>query len=131
MPSGSAELRAGDRLLLVGQSEDLRLLRMSLGLGESAELPTLRAFTEAQEGSAEPIYATAIHVDRGSELAGKSIRSCGLRQKYDCMILGLQRDRLPILQPDVNMTIQQGDLVWILGTERMAQKLIAGGFGEG
>ena len=53
-----------------------------------------------------------------------------MREDYDCMILGLQRDRLPILQPDVNMTIQQGDLVWVLGTRRMAEKLLAGGFDE-
>ena len=94
------------------------------------ELPTLRAFTEAQDKASEPLYATAIAVGAHSELSGKSIRSCGLRQKYDCMILGLQRERLPILQPDVNMTIQPGDLVWIFGTEKMAQKLLAGSFGE-
>lgn len=130
MPSGNTELRAGDRLLLVGRSEDLRSLRLSLGLDESMELPTLRAFTEAQDKASEPLYATAIAVGAHSELSGKSIRSCGLRQKYDCMILGLQRERLPILQPDVNMTIQPGDLVWIFGTEKMAQKLLAGSFGE-
>ena len=126
MPAANAELRAGDRLLLIGRREDLRSLRMSLGLDENVELPTLRAYTEAQDETAEPFYATAIPVGRDSELSGRSIRSCGLRQKYDCMILGLQREKLPILQPDVNMTIQQGDLVWILGTRRMAEKLLAG-----
>ena len=130
MPSGNVELREGDTLLLVGRSEDLRSLRMSLGLDEAMELPTLRAFTEAQEDETNALYATAIPVTQGSELAGRSIRGCGLREKYDCMILGLQRERLPILQPDVNMTIQQGDLVWVLGTRKMAEKLLAGGFGE-
>ena len=130
MPSGNVELRESDRLLVVGRSEDLRSLRMSLGLPEEMELPTLRAFTEGQKEASDPFYATAIGVGRDSELAGKSIRNCGLRQKYDCMILGLQRDRLPILQPDVNMTMQPGDLVWVLGTRRMAEKLLAGGFSE-
>ena len=46
------------------------------------------------------------------------------------MILGLQRSRLPILQPDVNMTIQKDDLVWVLGTRKMAARLLAGGFDE-
>ena len=130
MPSGNVELRESDRLLVVGRSEDLRSLRLSLGLAETEELPTLRAFTEGQDETADPFYATAIPVERDSALAGKSIRTSGLREKYDCMVLGLQRERLPILQPDVNMTIQQGDLVWILGTEKMAQKLLAGGFSE-
>ena len=131
MPSANAEVHALDRLLLVGRSEDLRSLRLSLELDEDEELPTLRAFTETQqEGDAGGFYATVIPVERDSELSGKSIRSCGLREKYDCMVLGLQRDKLPILQPDVNMTIQNGDLVWILGTRRMAEKLLAGGFSE-
>ena len=130
MPPANTELRTGDRLLLIGQREELRSLRMSLGLPEEMELPTLRAFTEGQKEASDPFYATAIGVGRDSELAGKSIRNCGLRQKYDCMILGLQRDKLPILQPDVHMTMQPGDLVWVLGTRRMAEKLLAGGFSE-
>ena len=96
MPPANTELRTGDRLLLIGQREELRSLRMSLGLPEEMELPTLRAFTEGQKEASDPFYATAIGVGRDSELAGKSIRNCGLRQKYDCMILGLQRDKLPI-----------------------------------
>ena len=130
MPSGNAELRAGDRLLLIGRAEDLRSLRLSLGMDESDPPPTLRAFTEAQDEAANPFYATVIPVERGSELAGKNIRSSGLRERYDCLVLGLQRNGLPILQPDVNMTVQPGDMIWILGTRRMAEKLLAGGFSE-
>ena len=130
MPSAYMELHTGDRVLLVGKSDDLRSLRISLNLDENMDLPTLRTFTESQDGSAEPFYATAISVGHDSDLAGKSIRNCGLRQKYDCMILGLQRQKLPILQPDVNMTIQQGDLIWIFGAKKMAQKLLAANLDE-
>lgn len=126
MPSGDLELRAGDQLYLIGKSEDLRSLRLSLGLPESAELPTLRQFIERQSDETTDVYAYALPVERDSELQGKSIKSSKLREKYDCMILGLQREKLPILQPDVNMTIQTDDLVWVLGTRRMAEKLLAG-----
>ena len=40
------------------------------------------------------------------------------------MILGLQRGNLPVVQPDVNMTIQSNDIVWILGTRTMAGKVL-------
>lgn len=131
MPSGNAELKEGDKLLVIGRTEDLRALRMSLGLPEESDPPTLRAFTESQEGDAAHLYATVIPVEKATELQGKTIRTSGLREKYDCMILGLQRDRLPILQPDVNMAIQRDDLVWVLGTRKMAARLLAGGFSEG
>ncbi len=130
MPTGNVELREGDRFLVIGKHDDLRAMRLSLNQPETAEPLTLRAFAEAQKGDGAHLYATVIPVDKVSELQGKSIRSSGLREKYDCMILGLQRSKLPILQPDVNMTIQRGDLVWVLGTRKMAAKLLAGGFSE-
>ncbi|MBR5095131.1 MAG: cation:proton antiporter, partial [Oscillospiraceae bacterium] len=130
MPTGNVELKEGDKILLIGRREDLRALRLSLGLSDESGAPTLRAFTESQEGDAAHLYATVIPVAQAPEIQGKSIRSSGLREKYDCMILGLQRDKLPILQPDVNMTIQPDDLIWVLGTRKMAAKLLAGGFSE-
>lgn len=128
MPSGSLELHEGDLLVLVGKAEDLRSLRLSLEMQEYEELPTLRAYTEAQADSPYAVFAYAIKVRKDSELAGKTIRSSALREKYDCMVLGLQRHHLPILQPDLNMTIQPDDYIWILGSRRMAEKLLAGGF---
>lgn len=128
MPSGTLELHEGDLLVLVGKAEDLRSLRLSLGMPEHEELPTLRAYTEAQADSPYAVFAYAIKVRKDSELAGKTIRSSALREKYDCMVLGLQRNRLPILQPDLSMTIQPDDFIWILGSRRMAEKLLAGGF---
>lgn len=130
IPSGDLELKPGDTLFLLGRAEDLRSLRLSFGRPEGEEPPTLRSFIEGQSDEPTDIYAYAIPVERGSELQGKSIKSSNLREKYDCMILGLQRNRLPILQPDVNMMMQTDDLVWVLGTRRMAEKLLAGEIAE-
>ena len=41
------------------------------------------------------------------------------------MILGLQRENLPLVHPDVNMVIQSDDLVWIMGTKSMASKVLS------
>ena len=124
MPSADLELRPGDRIFLIGRKEDLRSLHLSLGSPENPELMTLRQFTESQNSEATDVYAYALPVKKDSALQGKTIRSSGLRDDYDCMILGVQRNKLPILQPDVNMTIQTDDLVWILGSYRMAEKLL-------
>ena len=126
MPSGNLELRGGDLIFLLGRAEELRSMRLSLGDDGSAPLPTLRAFIDAQTDEASGVYAYAIPVGSDSALAGRTIRDSGLRERYDCMILGVQRARLPILQPDLNMTIQNDDLVWVLGSRRMAEKLLVG-----
>ena len=125
IPSGDAALHSGDTVYILGESAELRNLCLDLGIAEPAELPTLREFIAAEDSEPEALYSYAISVDKGSELAGKTVRDSGIRDNYDCMVLGLQRSRLPIVQPDVNMQIQNGDLVWVLGAKAMAGKLLA------
>ena len=125
IPSGDAALHSGDTVYILGESAELRNLCLDLGIAEPAELPTLREFIAAEDSDPDALYSYAISVDKGSELAGKTVRGSGIRDNYDCMVLGLQRSRLPIAQPDVNMQIQNGDLVWVLGAKAMAGKLLA------
>lgn len=125
IPSGDASLHSGDTVYILGEPAELRNLCLDLGIAEPAELPTLREFIAAEDSDPDALYSYAISVDKGSELAGKTVRGSGIRDNYDCMVLGLQRSRLPIAQPDVNMQIQNGDLVWVLGAKVMAGKLLA------
>lgn len=125
IPSGDAALHSGDTVYILGEPAELRNLCLDLGISEPEELPTLREFIAAEDTEQEALYSYAISVDKGSELAGKTVRGSGIRDNYDCMVLGLQRSRLPIAQPDVNMQIQNGDLVWVLGAKAMAGKLLA------
>lgn len=125
MPGGDLELHKGDRIFAIGESEDLRSLRMAMGLPENEALITLHRFVQGQPDGASAVYAFPLPVTKESDLLGKSIKTSRLREQYDCMVLGLQRNKLPILQPDVNMTFRDDDLVWVLGTRRMAEKLLA------
>lgn len=124
MPSGEFTLHGGDRLFVIGEESSLRNLCMSLSV-PVPELPTLRGFVSAESGTDSDLYSCALAVEKGSPLSGKTIRSSGIRENYGCMVLGLQRERLPIVQPDVDMSLQSGDIVWVLGTRSMAAKLMA------
>ncbi len=125
IPSGDMELHQGDLLQILGKPEDLRTFRLALWSTGMQDLGTLHDFIGGQEDTPSDVYVYAMPVQKGSPLQGKTIRSSRLRETYDCMVLGLQRNRLPILEPDVEMTIQAGDLVWIFGARRMAEKLLA------
>ena len=124
MPSGQFVIHRGDRLYVLGEESNLRNLCVSRG-EDGGSLPTLREFSASEQDRDNALFACALAVDKSSELAGKTIRDSGLRENYDCMVLGLQRSRLPIAAPDVDMAIQPGDLVWILGTRSMAEKLLS------
>ena len=125
MPSGTTALAAGDTVYVIGLRENLRSLRLGLGLAPREDPPTLRAFITAQEEADTNLYSYALPIEKGGALDGSTIKASAIRENYDCMVLGLQRENLPLVQPDINMVMQSGDLVWILGTRSMAAKVLA------
>ena len=123
MPSADFMTLKNDKLYVLGEKEKLRLLRQSLGMQER-EMPTLRQFILSQDENEKPLFSYALDLEKCRQFEGRSIKDSGIRENYDCMVLGLQRENLPLAQPDVNMVIQSGDLVWILGSQSMADKLL-------
>ena len=49
-----------------------------------------------------------------SLLTGKILRLAGLREA-GCMLLGLSRNGLSVMNPDPDLIFEQGDKVWIVG----------------
>ena len=125
MPDGDVALQDGDDIYLIGESDNIATLCSRLGVAQQPVQQTLREYMEEEESVVSDLYSFPILVDKNSSLAGKTIKDCGLRRDYDCMILGLQRSRLPIPTPDIHTVIAPGDQVWVLGTQDMADKLIA------
>lgn len=124
MPSGDMVLQKSDTIYLLGEKENLASFCNGKNLPMPEFSPSLRSFI-AKDSEEQRLYSYAMPIDKTSHLAGCTIRECGLREGYDCMILGLQRQAMPIAAPDVNMLIQAGDLIWLLGTPAMADKLVA------
>ena len=120
IPSGDMVLSEGDRLAVIGEKENLVSLRLSIGADAAEDIPTLHTYIAGEKA----LYTYTLDVAKNDHLAGSTIRDSGLRENYDCMILGLQRNLLPIIGPDVNFVIQRGDLVWLLGSHRMAEKAL-------
>lgn len=124
MPSGGTVLTKRDTVYVIGESGNLRSLRLALGLEETEAAPTLRDFVEQENDAENDLFSYALAVEKGSSLVGHSIKDSGIRENYDCMVLGLQRDNLPQAKPDVNMVISSGDLIWLLGTRSMAGRVL-------
>ena len=125
IPGAGEKVYAGEKVFVIGEMEGLRNLCLSRSLPLPEELPTLHDFVAREYDRDTDLYAYILAVEKDSPLAGELICSSGLRETHDCMILGLQRHRLPILRPDVNMEIQADDVIWLLGTRDSAKRLLA------
>ncbi len=126
MPDGDFAIEPRDIFYITGNMEDISSLFFSLGipLKDKESLPTLRTYIENQTGTESDVYDYAMLIKKGSPLVGKTIKESGIREKYDCMVIGFHRNRLLVLLPDTNTIIEANDLVWVLGTKTMAEKLL-------
>ncbi|MCL2496752.1 MAG: cation:proton antiporter [Clostridiales bacterium] len=129
IPAGTERVRAGDDLYLMGGKDRLDLLLRELGLPSSADgeiYPTLHDFIEkAQDGFAEEdqLLCYTVTAERGMKITGLSIKDAKLKEKWSCFVIGLERDLYPLIFPSHNMVINNRDLIWVLGTQKMAGKL--------
>lgn len=72
----------------------------------------------------QQLICCPISIDKKSEFLRKSIKNSGFREKYRGTIIGIERGNLPIINPDIDTILQQGDLIWVIGSKRMADTLI-------
>ena len=78
----------------------------------------------------DQIICCAMPITKESGFVRKSIKDSGFRARYGGFIIGLQRGNLPIIGPDKNLEIEDGDILWALGTEAMTDLLIQDGLLE-
>ncbi|OYZ24078.1 MAG: sodium:proton antiporter [Bdellovibrio sp. 28-41-41] len=62
----------------------------------------------------------SIFISGQNPFIGKSIRESGIRETTDGLVVGLERSGERVLNPDATESIQDGDLLWIVGnTEKI------------
>lgn len=125
IPTGKERLHKGDQVFLLGDEKPLKNIAFVLGITPLDFPQTLRSFMLAQEeDKAHALYCCAVQVTEETPFANKPIRDSGIREEWDCLLLGLQHNHYPMMQPDVNTLIAKGDLIWVLGSNKMVGQLV-------
>ena len=74
----------------------------------------------------EDIVLQKIVVDEHTQLKGKTIRHSGIRERTNGLVVGIERNKERILNPDSNTVFEWGDIVWIVGERKKIQRLSLG-----
>lgn len=133
IPDGAEQIHIGDSIWVLSDPKTLAnfvyICRMRGMLQPVAEAEmSLHDYIEQQDGSAaEQIYCCAVSIADVPRYAGKTIRGSSIKQDWSCFLLGLERDMLPINNPSPDMQLENGDLVWVLGSKQMGERLVAEG----
>ena len=136
VPGPEDEIRPGDRVTAMGTEEKLGNFLIMLEHAEHINTPerppeTLREYIYGEvHQKIEPkdqIMCCIVPVEWDSPLAGKSIRNSGFKDEYGGFIIGLERHNLAIPDPHIDSVVEVDDIVWTLGGQTMADKLIRDG----
>lgn len=99
-------------------------------LGTEEELGKLRPFVEVEDEvlvRERPESEMEIHysvVSEGSNYLGVSLHDTDLRNRYNALVIAVERDDEFILNPPPSVVFQKDDTVWFVATEAKAEALL-------
>lgn len=114
IPDGNVMVFAGDRLQAIGNDEQLNIMNNAL----REELIPEDADIEQREMKLHKLVIGA-----GSQLLGKTLKQSGIRDNYNCMVVGVEegQQNLTIINPSHRFEV--GDIVWVVGEEQNVERL--------
>lgn len=131
MPGGDVIIEKGDSLLLIGTINQLQVFdaainQRSLNLKQRKLPQSLRKFMleSHSENSEQQFLSLAITIDKHSPILGTSLKAADLRNKWNCLVIGLERGAFTMTNPHVSLVFEENDLLWVLGKQKMMNTLI-------
>ena len=113
-PMRSERLFPYDRLSVIGTDEQIERFRRCVeGKSAASEVPV-----NAQNYSLHRIL-----ISDTSPFRARSIRDSGIRENTKGLVVGLERSGHRVLNPDSTMTIETGDILWIVGDSQRVRAL--------
>jgi len=116
IPGGRERLYPQDRVQVIGSDEQLERFAEKL---QTMTLPASDSDLTQSEVCLKQFVLTP-----DSPFNGKSIRESGIRDKYKCVVVGVERGTASLRNPDADTVFQAGDLVWVVGEEMNVYDLL-------
>ena len=80
--------------------------------------------TDSDKNAADNFLSCAITIDKHTGLLGQTIKAADLRNRWHCLVIGLERGDYTFTNPNVSLVFEKGDLLWVLGKQEMINILI-------
>ena len=107
IPGGGEYIYPYDKLVVVGTDDDLTRFRHYVDERYRESLHNRR---EAQD-----VRMEQVPVGEDSALAGRTILGSGIRDRYGCLVIGVERGEDSVLNPPPTLVLEAGDLLWVVG----------------
>ena len=114
IPSGDDIIFPYDQLNVIGSDDQLKALNSTL----QEEL-----YPEPTEFVGHDMQLRRFSITEDSFLAGKSLVTSQLRDKYNCMLVGMEENEESLTSVSPLYLFQPGDILWIVGEDQDIRRL--------
>jgi CPA2 family monovalent cation:H+ antiporter-2 len=116
LPKSDFQLFPFDKLTFVGHEDHLRLLQGKIEVFDEQLI---------QEHEESEVDLFKVEVKPGSPFVDVALMDSGLADKFDTMVIAIERDGQFILNPSARITFQPNDLVWFVAQKDKAEILMS------
>ncbi len=115
IPSGKTLILPGDRLQVIGSDKQL---------ADFGHVMAAMSAESAQQQSPEEMTLRRVVLLDNSPFVGKTIKESGIRDQYQCLVVGVESEgENELLQPHPMRQLQTGDIIWVVGEEANIKQL--------
>lgn len=126
LPSPKTVIHAGDKVYLVGDLKSIENFYRLVRIKPTKQPRTLKQFMETDYPVVEnALSVCAVKLTGEETFAGKSLKNGNFKDKWHCIVLGLQQKGYPIIMPDANTLIDEGDIIWVMGSNNHVGRLVS------
>lgn len=116
IPGASVRLFPQDKIQVIATDEELN--EFGHAMEQASQL-------EADVVEKSEMILRQFFVGEDSPFLGKTMKEAGIREKYHCLIAGVEHEGEPLRAPASGETFAVGDVVWIVGENDDVYKLAA------
>lgn len=107
IPDGKTRLFPGDKLQVLATDEQI--------VAFSKKLEELALKVNTEFDTVSEMVLKKILLTEKSYLIGTTIKLAGIRERYNCLVVGIEQNDGVLVVPDMNRILNVGDVLWVVG----------------
>ncbi|MBP3251430.1 MAG: cation:proton antiporter [Prevotella sp.] len=116
IPDGDTRLFPLDRIQVIGSDRQLSMLAQAIEKDLVGDDPDI----ERREMKLRQVIVT-----KKSPFVGKTLMESGIRDHYDCMVVGLEEGEENLSLVTADRRFEEGDIIWVVGEQQALDSLLS------
>lgn len=109
IPGGNVLLFPGDTIQVIGTDEQLSEF--------ARQVEKVSKAAKEQDILSREMFMKQWVVDEKSAFTGLTLQNSGIRNRFRCLVVGIEKEDGELMSPDPNIVLEAGDVVWLVGEE--------------